>query len=289
MTARWPSGAGARKAPVLVVKVGGEVLGSTEALASLAGDIAVACTRNWRVVVVHGGGPQTTEMTRRLGLEPRIVGGRRITDRATLDVVKMVLAGLVSVDLAATFRSAGIAAVSISGVSDRIIDAVKRPPRVVPGSDGKPVDFGWVGDIVSVGTNVLDCLLDAGYVPLLNPLGADSAGEVYNINADVAAARVAAALGARDLVLCTGVPGVLRDVGDPASRIARLSVAEAEALLDDPSVSGGMLPKIQEGLEALRRGVQRVHITSALPAGNILREVEIPGSAGTVIERAGTG
>src|SRR5690606_38740355 len=157
----------------IVIKVGGDLAAKPEQSAALAADLRALLDHGHAVVVVHGGRPQTTAVTRQLGLEPNIVAGRRITDRPTLDVVKMVLGGLVNVDLTALLTANGVPCVGISGVSSHLIDAVKRPPRVVSGGGDEPIDFGWVGDIVGINAELLRHLQVAGYVPVMNSIGAD--------------------------------------------------------------------------------------------------------------------
>jgi acetylglutamate kinase len=261
-----------------VVKLGGDVL-AAPALTVVAGQIAEARAAGHRIVVVHGGGPQATELSRRLGLEPRLVGGRRVTDEATLDVMKMVVAGKLNVDLCAALRAAGVPAVGVSGTSG-VIRAHRRPPRVVSGGGAEAVDFGFVGDVDGFDVELLEALEVAGRVVVLACLGAGDSGAVFNINADVVASQLAAALHADALVACTAVGGVRRDKNDAASRIARLTVAEARAAIADGTVQGGMIPKLEEAFAPLAAGVAAVHIVGA---GEIARSLEAPGSVGTLL------
>lgn len=268
----------------LVVKLGGEALSNAAQLAGIAADIAELHQAGAKIVVLHGGGPQATALSKRLGIERHIVGGRRITDAETLEVMKMVLAGQMSVDVTLALSKAGLSAVGLSGVSAGIIGAVKRPPRIVSGCGDEPVDFGNVGDIVCVNRAVLELLCDSGHIPVLNSLGADEEGRSYNINADIAATRVAHALQAAHLVLVVGkVPGVLRDPDDPASRIPMLTAAEARQAIVDGVVTGGMIPKIEESLNVLGRGVGAIHIVGTLNRGDLLAAVAAPGSIGTAL------
>ncbi|HSY40222.1 MAG TPA: acetylglutamate kinase, partial [Polyangia bacterium] len=167
---------------MIVVKLGGDVL-TAPAVNVVAGEIARARASGLRLVVVHGGGPQTTELSRRLGLEPQLVGGRRITDAASLDVVKMVVAGKLNVDLVAALRAAGVPAVGLAG-SSGVVRAHRRPPRVVSGSGGAAVDFGLVGDVEGIDRALLDALDAGGYLPVVACLGTDADGTTLNINAD---------------------------------------------------------------------------------------------------------
>ena len=271
----------------LVVKLGGEALSNAKQLAGIAADIAELHSRGAKIVVLHGGGPQATALSKRLGIERHIVGGRRITDAETLEVIKMVLAGQMSVDVTLALCTAGLSAVGLSGVSAGIVGAVKRPPRIISGCGDEPVDFGHVGDIVSVNTAVLGLLCDNGHVPVLNSLGADTEGRSYNINADIAATRVAHALRAAHLVLVAGkVPGVLRDPDDPSSRIPVLTAAEARQAIVDGVVTGGMIPKIEESLNVLDQGVGAIHIVGTLNQGDLIAAVAEPGSIGTALVAA---
>lgn len=263
---------------VAVVKIGGEVIRGA-ALPALAAEIA-ALARAARVVVVHGGGPQTTELQQALGQTPAIVGGRRKTDAQALAAIKMAVGGAASVDLCAALTAAGARPVALTGASSLAIRAVRRPPRVVAGGGPEPVDLGFVGDVVGFAEDLLELLLGAGLLPVLASLGCDEQGQLYNINADVVATRLAAALGATDLLAVTAMPGVLRDLSDPDSRIPRLRASEARALIEDGTVSGGMIPKLEESLAAIRGGVRRVHLLD----GDLARAIAEPGSVGTLVE-----
>jgi acetylglutamate kinase len=266
---------------VIVVKLGGEVIASA-ALAVVARDVA-DLSRTGRVVVVHGGGPQASKLQERLGMTPRQVAGRRVTDEATLDVMKMIVAGKLNVDLCAALGAAGARPVGLHGASARVIEAVRRPPKVYPGAGPDPVDLGLVGDVTAVGKELLALLAGQGYVPVLACLGAGADGAVFNINADTVANRVAVELGADGLFLISDVPGVLRDVADPGSRIARLTVAEGRALITGGAVTRGMIPKLEESFAALAEGVRRIHIVGRLSPGDLVREAAAPGSIGTVL------
>jgi acetylglutamate kinase len=275
-----------RSRPV-VVKLGGEVVKGRDApespLAIVCADIAALVRSGQPVLVVHGGGPQVTALQKSLDQTPRVVGGRRITDAATLDAVKMAVAGLVNVDLCGALLSAGAKPIGLHGASSTAVRAQKRPPRVVAGGGPDPIDFGFVGDVVGVNDELFGQLMSLGYVPVVACLGADENGSVYNINADIVANKTAAALQARALVLVTDVPGVLRDIEDPGSRIPRLTAAEGKVAIASGVVTGGMIPKLEESFAAIAEGVLAVHIVGRLGKGDLMREVEAPGSVGTVL------
>jgi acetylglutamate kinase len=282
---------------VVVVKLGGEVLGAP-LLAEVAADLARACSAGRageghdghgpgegagvaraRFVVVHGGGPQATALSQRLGIAPRIVGGRRVTDAATLEVIKMVVAGQLNVDLVAALRAAGLRAVGLHGASG-LVRASRRPPRVVSGGGPDPVDLGAVGDVEGFDLALLATLADAGYLPVIAGIGVSARGDVLNINADVVASQLAAAIGASALVAVTGVGGVRRDATDAATRIPRLSVSQARAAIGDGTVRGGMIPKLEEAFAPLAAGVGAVHVVGP---GEIAASLAAPGSVGTLL------
>ena len=265
----------------IVVKLGGEVVAGPH-LPAIAADVASLARAGTRVVMVHGGGPQATDLQKRLGQTPKILAGRRITDAETLEVMKMTVAGKVNVDLCAAIVAAGGKPVGLHGASGPVIRAKKRPPRVVSGAGPDPIDFGHVGDVTSIDAALLGLLSNAGFVPVLACLGAGDDGAVYNINADIVANETAIALGA-SLFLVTDVPAVLRDVNDPSSRIARITVAEGKELVTSGVVTKGMIPKLDESFAAIARGVKAVHVVGKLAPGELQRAVSEPGSVGTML------
>ncbi len=266
----------------VVLKLGGEVVASP-AMATIAADVAEMQARGESVVIVHGGGAQATELQKKLGQTPDVVAGRRVTDADALEAIKMVVAGKMNVDACAALLAAGARPVGLHGASALVVEAVKRPPRVVAGAGPDPIDFGLVGDVTGVNRALVELLTRAGYVPVLACLGAAAGGAVYNINADVVANRVAVALDARALVLVSEVPGVLRDLADPGSRIPRLDVAAGKRAIAEGVVTRGMIPKLEESFAAIAEGVRAVHVVGRLARGDLAREVREPGSVGTVL------
>jgi acetylglutamate kinase len=274
---------GARPAAAIVVKVGGELFNSG-AVHAVAADVAALVARGERVVLVHGGGPQATRLQQALGQEPNVVAGRRITDAAALDVMKMAVAGQLNVDLCGALVAAGIKPVGLHGASGPVIRAVKRPPRVVSGGGPEPIDFGLVGDVTGFDLELLELLARARRVPVLACLGCDDGGQPLNINADIIASQLAAALGVAHLVLVTSASGVMRDLADPRSRIPRLTVAEARAAIADGTIKGGMIPKLEESIAALGGGrIGALHIMGEPGPGDLLREIDQPGAVGTAL------
>ena len=266
----------------VVVKMGGEIVRSAD-LATVARDLVALRNAGHAVVVVHGGGPQVTELQRKLGQEPKIIAGRRVTDAAALEVLKMSVAGAVNVDLCAAIVAAGGAPVGLHGASSLVVRARKRPPVVVAGGGDTPIDFGCVGDVVAVNDALLSLLLGAGHLPVVACLAADESGAVYNINADAVASHMARALDAEALVLVTDVAGVFSDPADPRTRIPRLTQSDAKQAIAEGRIRGGMIPKLTEGFAAIERGVESVLVVGKLGAGDLLRAVTAPGSVGTVL------
>jgi len=235
--------------------------------------------------MVHGGGKQATQLSKQMGIEPQMVQGRRITDEKTLDVVMMVFAGTINTEILAALREYGAEPVGISGVDGGIINAVKRPPMKIKNEKTgveEIVDFGHVGDIQSVDPKLLETLLAADFVPVMASLGGDDAGNILNINADTVAAEIASALKAEKLILVTDVDGILRD---DKSLISRVTPQEIDELIKANVIRGGMVPKAKSAVEALKDGVQSVHIISGKKASMLLAEVFTETGSGTMIHR----
>jgi acetylglutamate kinase len=268
----------------IIVKVGGEIVRSND-LPPLARDLVALQKEGHAVVVVHGGGPQVTELQKKLGQEPKIIAGRRITDAAALEVLKMSVAGSVNVDLCSAIVAAGGAPIGLHGASSLIVRAKKRPPVVVAGGGDAPIDFGCVGDVVGVNEALLALLIGGGHIPVVACLAADEAGAVYNINADAVASQMARTLDAEALVLVTEVGAVLANPPDPASRIARLTHAATDEAIAKGTIAGGMIPKLTEGFAALDKGVRSVLVVGKLASGDLARAVTNPGSVGTVLTK----
>jgi acetylglutamate kinase len=266
----------------IVIKLGGEIVQGPE-LDLVAADVGALVAAGHRVTMVHGGGPQASALQKRLGLEPRMIAGQRQTDAATLEVMKYVIAGQLNVDLCGRLLASGVRPVGLHGASGHVLRAVKRPPRVMPGAGPDPVDLGLVGDVTGFNLELLGDLHARGYVPVLACLGCDDRGQALNINGDTVASQLAGALTADALVLVTSAPGVLRDLKDPASRVPRIARADFERMVGDGTVSGGMIPKLQESFDVLKGGARSVVIIGRLAPGDLRRAVTDPGSAGTVL------
>ncbi|HEV2083985.1 MAG TPA: acetylglutamate kinase [Gemmatimonadales bacterium] len=270
---------------VFVVKLGGDVLSEPETLDGVAGQLALLTSLGIRIVVVHGGGPQATALSRRLGLEPRLVAGRRVTDDGALDVAKMVYAGQINVNLLAALRDHRVQAVGLSGVDAELITAHRRPPVSVVDDAGATVrvDYGHVGDIDRVDPRVLVTLMDARMVPVVASLAGGEGDEVYNVNADTVAEALAVALRAQKLIFLTGAPGVLRDRNDPATLVTFADPDDLAGLMANGVLSGGMRPKVEACIRAATGGVERTHIIDGRAPDALLLEVFTGAGCGTMI------
>ncbi len=266
-----------------VIKASGSILEASGALDGLVRQVSLLAAVGIRVVLVHGGGPQTTALSKRLGLEPRLVDGRRVTDDATLAATVMSLNGTVATAFLAACRRQGLPAIALSGVAADVLVAARRPPVARP--DGGTVDFGNVGDLTAVNPGVLSRLLEAGLVPVLSPLAADAEGNVLNVNADTVASAVAGALGAEKLVLLTPSGGLLKNPDDPHSLLDVVDLPELDVLEAEGVVKNGMRPKVKAAREALARGVTRVHLVGYQAPGSLLLEIFTNEGAGTLIVR----
>jgi acetylglutamate kinase len=259
----------------VVVKYGGNALAGTsehDALALFAEDIVLMHTVGIRPVVVHGGGPQINEMLSRLNIESNFVNGLRVTDEATMQVVQMVLNGSVNPQIVSAINVHGNVAVGLSGEDGRTLQVTPRD-----------ISLGFVGDIEKVRTHVIDGLLADGLVPVLSTVGVDVNGQPYNINADTAAGAIAEALGAEKIVYLTDIAGLRKDINDATSLIQRITVDELSALIADGTISGGMIPKVESCMQAVRGGVKSAHILDGRIAHVLLLELFTDQGVGTMI------
>lgn len=270
---------------VFVVKLGGDVLQDETVLDQVAAQLALLHSLGIRLVVVHGGGPQASAMSRRLGREPRIVAGRRVTDDDALEVAKMVYTGLLTTDLLSSLREHRVQAVGLSGVDADLLTAHRRPPVSMVDDSGveSVVDFGHVGDIDRTDPRVLTSLLDARFVPVIASLAGDDEGNVYNVNADTVAETIATALHAQKLIFLTGVPGVLRDRNDPATLVTFADPDDLTELMQSGALAGGMRPKVEACIRAATNGVERTHIIDGSQPDALLLEVFTGAGCGTMI------
>ena len=268
-----------------VVKLGGDVLKDPAALDHVAGQLALLHSLGIRLVVVHGGGPQASDLQKRLGQEPQMVAGRRVTDDAALEAVKMAFAGSLNTDLVAALREHEIQAVGLTGVDGDLLTARRRPPVRVVDDAGveRTVDYGNVGDIAGVDPRVLTTLLDGRFVPVVASLAGDADGNVYNVNADTVAETVAVAVRAMKLIFLTAVPGVLRDRNDPSTLVTFADPDDLAGLMASGALAGGMRPKVEACIRAATGGVERTHIIDGRAPDALLLEVFTGAGVGTMI------
>lgn len=256
---------------IVVVKYGGNAMINEELKNFVMQDIVLLRQIGVKVVLVHGGGPEINETLKKMNIPSKFVGGLRQTDAETVNVVQMVLAGKVNKDLVNLIENSGGKAIGLSGIDGHMIEAEKMNE-----------ELGFVGEITSINVQPILDVLDAGYIPVISTIGCDKENNVYNINADTAAAKIAGALCAYTMISMTDIKGLLRDVNDPDSLISSLSVSEVPELVHDGIISGGMIPKIQCCVEAIRRGVNQVAIIDGRVPHSILIEMLTDAGIGTL-------
>ena len=257
---------------IVVVKYGGNAMINEQLKQQVMEDMVLLQLIGVKVVLVHGGGPEITETMQRLGKKSEFVDGLRVTDRETVDIVQMVLAGKVNKTLVKLLEMHGGKAMGISGMDGRLIEArMKR------------VELGFVGSITNVNIEPVMDLLEKGYIPVISTLGCDSEGNTYNINGDTAAAYIAGALGAERLIMMTDIAGVLRDKNDPSTLIPEMTISEAVTLFEQNVIAGGMIPKVECCIDAIHRGVERVIIMDGRVPHSILMEILTDEGAGTMV------
>jgi acetylglutamate kinase len=260
---------------IVVVKYGGAAIETGGLPASFAEDVALLQSAGIAPVVVHGGGPAVTQMSARLGIETTFVDGLRVTDAATLDVATMVLAGKLNTDAVATLVAGGVRAVGLSGVDGGLLLARKQVA-------GEPTpDLGFVGEVVHVRADVLSTLLAQRFVPVVASIAMDETGQAYNVNADVVASELAIALGAKKLIYVNDVPGL---IGPSGELLSELSAAQClDLLARDGVVEGGMIPKLESAVRALKAGIGRVHLVDGRVEHSVVLELFTPEGVGTMI------
>src|SRR5271170_6708499 len=271
------------KNKVFVIKAGGAVFSDEASTRGLIEQVAILHQVGIKTVLVHGGGPQLDRLQASLGIETRMVNGRRVTDQKSIDVTAMVLNGVINTRILAICRALDIEAIGLSGVDAGLIRAHKRAPVPVSAGSSESVDYGFVGDIDSVNAAVIEKLLIDGLMPVVSPLSADSNGTLLNINADTVAAALGGALAAEKLVLCTGAPGILERSTDPSSLISYTDIKGLNRLRDGGSLKDGMLPKATAIENAIRGGVRRVHVISYRSADSLLAEIFTNEGTGTLV------
>lgn len=257
----------------IVVKYGGAAMKDSNLKAKVMRDIVFLSCVGLRPVVVHGGGPEINSWLTKLNIEPQFKNGLRVTDAATMDVVEMVLVGRVNKEIVSLINQAGGAAIGLCGKDGNMIRA--RPQ----GDSG----IGFVGEVSAMNTQVIEAIVNSGYIPVVSSVAADETGQAYNINADTVAGEMAAALGAEKMILLTDTPGILEDYKDPATLIAKLDIQQARKLIDSGVVGGGMIPKVNCCVRSLAQGVKAAHIIDGRIPHALLLEIFTDAGIGSMI------
>ena len=258
------------KEQIIVIKYGGNRMVDEHLKALVMEDVVMLSSLGMKVVLVHGGGPEISTMLKKVGKESKFVNGLRVTDKETADIVTQVLAGKVNKNLVKDINKAGGKAVGISGLDSGLIEATPLDP-----------ELGYVGNIVDINPDVILDLLALGYIPVVSTIGADQEGNIYNINADTAAARIAGALNAMKFISMTDIKGVLKDKNDDSTLMKFINVSELKSLEKEGIIDGGMIPKVECCVEAIRRGVKFVVIIDGRIPHSILIEMLTDDGAGT--------
>ncbi|MBO4559298.1 MAG: acetylglutamate kinase [Lachnospiraceae bacterium] len=257
---------------VVVVKYGGNAMVNESLKQQVMEDIVLLWLIGVKIVLVHGGGPEINELMDKLGKKPEFVNGLRVTDKETVDIVQMVLAGKVNKTLVNLLEMKGGQAVGLSGMDGRLIEAKVKNEAL-----------GYVGEITGINIKPVTDLLEKGYIPVISTVGCDEEGNTYNINGDTAAAHIAGALEAERLIMMTDIAGILKDKNDPATLIPKITPEEAEKLYADGTISGGMIPKVECCIDALKYGVKNVVIMDGRVPHSILMELLTDEGAGTMV------
>ncbi len=256
---------------IIVVKYGGNAMINEELKEAVMGDIVLLTTIGIKVVLVHGGGPEITDMLGKVGKKSEFVGGLRVTDKETVDIVQMVLAGKINKNLVNMIENKGGKAIGLCGIDGHMIEAEMLDEKL-----------GYVGEITKVNVQPILDVIDKGYIPIISTVGYDKNGNTYNINADTAAARIAGELKAESLISMTDIEGILRDKDDPSTLISKIYVSDAPQLIREGVISGGMIPKINCCIEAIRRGVKKVFVIDGRVPHSILLETLTNEGIGTM-------
>jgi acetylglutamate kinase len=270
----------------IMIKYGGHAMIDSQAKSNTARDTVLLKYVGMNPIVVHGGGPEISRSMSKLGKEPKFIGGLRVTDQETMDIVKMVLVGKINTEIVANIGLHGGKGVGLSGKDNLLLKARKRSPQVVVNQDTgeeQMVDLGLVGKIDSINPEVLDVLTDNDYIPVISPIGVDESGKTLNLNADTVAGEVAGEVGAEKLIILTDVPGILKDPADTGSLIKKINVDEVKELIEQGIVKDGMLPKVDTCISALESGVSSAHIIDGRIQHSILLEIFTKSGIGTMI------
>ncbi|WP_461436183.1 acetylglutamate kinase [Methanosphaera sp.] len=269
----------------IMIKYGGHAMIDQHAMSSTARDTVLLKYVGMQPLVVHGGGPDISRAMDKMGKTPKFVGGLRVTDSETMDIVKMVLIGKINIDIVSKIGLHGGKSIGISGKDDFLIEASKRDLTKIQQDDGEilEVDLGYVGKINKINSNLIDVLTQENYIPVIAPLGTDESGNTLNLNADTVAGSLASEINAEKLVVLTDVPGILTDPDDPESIIRRIHVDELKELVKEGIITGGMIPKVETCINAVENGVKTAHILDGRIEHSILLEIFTKDGIGTMV------
>ncbi len=269
----------------IMIKYGGHAMIDEAAMSSTARDTVLLKYVGMRPLVVHGGGPEISRSMDKMGKEPKFIGGLRVTDSETMEIVKMVLVGKINTEIVSKIGLHGGKSIGISGKDDFLIQSSKRDPTKIRQENGEilEVDLGYVGKIDKIKTDVVDVLTDENYIPVISPIGIDEVGNTLNLNADTVAGSIASEINAEKLVVLTDVPGILTDPDDPESIIRRIRVDELKELVKEGVITGGMIPKVETCINAVENGVKTAHILDGRVEHSILLEIFTKDGIGTMV------
>ena len=268
----------------IVIKYGGHAMLDDEAKDWTVKDTILLKYIGMKPVIVHGGGPEITHAMEKMGKKPKFVEGLRVTDEETLDIVKMVLVGKINTDIVSRINKFNGKGVGLSGKDNKLILAKKRLHKIIKEGREKEIDLGHVGETVKVNPAVVDILTDSGYIPVISPVGITEDGNSLNLNSDTVAGDVAAALGAKKLVILTDVLGIMRDLEDKNSLINEIKVSDIDSLIKENIIEGAMIPKLEACANAVKGGVKRAHIIDGRVKHSILLELLTDEGIGTMIK-----
>jgi acetylglutamate kinase len=268
----------------VVIKYGGSAMASDKLKEAIMKDIVLMKYVGMKPIVVHGGGPAVNRMLERVGIKSAFVNGLRVTDEQTMEIVQMVLAGSINKDIVTLLNSHGAKAVGLCGKDSGLLRVERQFVKVNDGSGSVDIDIGLVGQVREVDTEILDVLTDNGFIPVIAPIGTGPGGQSYNVNADYAASAIAGAVKADKLVLLTDVEGIMDSRGGEEKLVSSVNRQEAARLMEEGVITGGMIPKVQCCLEALEKGVGRIHIINGTVMHSLLLEIFTESGIGTMIE-----
>lgn len=264
---------------IVVVKIGGSMMENDSIIQSVLDDLILMKYVGIKVVLIHGGGKQISELSREKGIEPEFIDGLRITDKDSIEIVKTVLIGSINTRIVSLLNKHGNMAIGVSGNDSSFIKCHKKEYK----KDGKSIDLGFVGEIESINSEFLKNILDGNYIPVIATLGVDSLGNIYNINADTCAAEIAISLNAKKMILLTDVDGIMKSAKDGNKLISKLTVSQCQKMIESGLISSGMIPKVMACVDALKSGAERTHILNGNKKHSVLVEIFTDKGIGTMI------